>query len=283
MSQGVPQGSILGPVLFLIYVNDLGDSIQNGKIVRFADDTTLVSKAKNKEELEIQSFVQLNSCIQYFSDINLQTNNAKTNDINFCLRQQDSEVQPSVMVDETLLEEVESTCFLGMYLDRGLTWNDHVEHICSKIASGIYALRNLAEFCSTDVMKMAYYGLVYPHMTYGLRLWGSCAKFRFERVFRLQKKAIRIIAKLNPRESCRNAFKELDLLTLPCLYVLDVTLYCRFRCELVQGTDIHHYNTRGRDSYRTQQHRTTAFQNIPSQARGLDCSICSQGVSDKSN
>jgi len=58
----------------------------------------------------------------------------------------DDEVRPAAMVDDTLIEEVDSTRFLGMYLDRGLTWNDHVEHICSKVASGIFALRNLAYF-----------------------------------------------------------------------------------------------------------------------------------------
>ena len=68
--------------------------------------------------------------------------------------------RPAVMVDETLLEEVESTRFLGMILDRGLTWNDHVEFICSKVASGIYALRNLAKFCSVDVLKMVFFGLI---------------------------------------------------------------------------------------------------------------------------
>ena len=127
-------------------------------------------------------------------------------------------------------------------------------------------MRNLANYCSIDILKMAYYGLIYPHLTYGIRLWGSCAKFKFERVFRLQKKAIRVIAKLKPRDMCRDAFRQLNLLTLPCLYMLDVILYCRFHCDLVQGSDIHNYDTRSRNIYRTSQHRTTSFEQIPSQA-----------------
>ncbi|KAG8260603.1 hypothetical protein J6590_093280, partial [Homalodisca vitripennis] len=82
----------------------------------------------------------------------------------------------------------------------------------------------------------------------------------------LQKKVIRIMCKLNPRESCRDAFREHGFLTLPCLCILDVALYCRFRCELVRGSDVHRYDTRGGDSYRMQHHRTLASEQLPSQA-----------------
>uniref|UniRef100_A0A1B6HTM5 Uncharacterized protein n=1 Tax=Homalodisca liturata TaxID=320908 RepID=A0A1B6HTM5_9HEMI len=169
------------------------------------------------------------------------------------------------MADEAILDEAESTKFLGMYLDRGLTWSDHIDRVCSKVASGTYVLRNLAKFCSFDVLKTAYFGTVHPHLTYGLRLWGSCSKYKFDRVFRTQKKAVRIISKLKPRESCKIAFRELGFLTLPSLYILDVTLYCQFKCELVQGREVHQYETRGRNNFRTEQHRTAMFEHLPSQ------------------
>ena len=92
------------------------------------------------------------------------------------------------MLDEVILDDTDSTKFLGMHLDRGLIWDTHIDQICSKVASNIYVLRNLSKFCSPEVLKMAYYGLVYPHFTYGIRLWGGCAKNKLERVFRLQKK-----------------------------------------------------------------------------------------------
>jgi hypothetical protein len=171
--------------------------------------------------------------------INLKSNTSKSNCINFCLRNQVNEIRPMVVMDDDLLEETESTKFLGMILDRGLNWDDHIDSLCSKVTSGIYVLRNLAKFCSQDVLKMAYFGLIYPHLAYGIRLWGSCSKQRFERVFRLQKKAVRIIAKLDYRESCRNSFRELNLLTLASLYILKVSIYCRSKDMLVRGSDIH--------------------------------------------
>ncbi|KAG8246097.1 hypothetical protein J6590_094446 [Homalodisca vitripennis] len=87
----------------------------------------------------------------------------------------------------------------------------------------------------------------------------------FYRVFRTQKKAVRIISKLKRRESCKIAFWELGFLTSPSLYTLDVTLYCRFKCELVQGRDVHQCEPRGRNNFRTEQYRTAMFEHLSSQ------------------
>ncbi|KAG8266746.1 hypothetical protein J6590_065255 [Homalodisca vitripennis] len=80
---------------------------------------------------------------------------SKSNSINLCLQhRQEQEYRPTVMMDHVLLKEAESVKFLGMYLDRGLTWDFHIDRIYSKVASGIYVLRNLAKFCSIDVLTL---------------------------------------------------------------------------------------------------------------------------------
>ncbi|KAG8335486.1 hypothetical protein J6590_066921 [Homalodisca vitripennis] len=92
-------------------------------------------------------------------------------------------------VKPKLLEESDSIKFLGMYLHRGMTWDDHVESVYSRVTSGLYALRNLAKLCSHDILRMAYFGLVYPHLAYGVKLWGSCANNILDRVcFALKRK-----------------------------------------------------------------------------------------------
>ncbi|KAG8262134.1 hypothetical protein J6590_058504 [Homalodisca vitripennis] len=128
--------------------------------------------------------------IEFFSKLNLRTNNSKSNALNFCLRQREIEDRAAVMADDVLIEETDSTKFLGMYLEKS------------------------------------------------------------------QKKAVRIISKLKSRNSCRDAFRELGLLTLPCLYILDVAVFCRFKCEFVRGRDVYQYGTRGRDNLRQITHKT---------------------------
>ncbi len=81
-----------------------------------------------------------------------------------------------------------------------------------------------------------------------------------------RKKAVRTIAKLNSRESCRPAFQNLKLLTLPCLYMLETCLFFRFKCDHIRGSDVHSYATRGRENFRTVSHRTRVHERLPSQA-----------------
>ncbi len=116
---------------------------------------------------------------------------------------------------------MQSVKFLGIHIDQDLSWSTQIENVCAKIASGIFLLRNLSEYCTTSILKTAYFGLIYPHINYGIALWGDCSEQRFMRTFILQKKAIRIVSKANFREHCRDIFKRLNILTLPCMYIFE--------------------------------------------------------------
>ncbi len=265
---GVPQGSILGPVLFLLYVNNLSEVINPEQIIQYADDTSLIFSSESTEDLEVVSNVDVNKCIQYFQDLNLLTNFIKSNFISFQLNLLASQSQfiQHIVVDKHSLAEVNCTKFLGIYLDKNLDWSSHIEYICNKVSSGVFLLRNISSYCTQKVLKMAYYGLVFPYLTYGISVWGSCAEYKFTRAFILQKKAIRIISKSSSRATCREIFQELEILSLPSLYIYETIVSSLTRCQLKRGTDIHDYNTRHKTLFRQNSHRLKSFENLPSQA-----------------
>ncbi|WP_221936011.1 hypothetical protein, partial [Klebsiella pneumoniae] len=103
-------------------------------------------------------------------------------------------------------------------------------------------------------------------LSYGIILWGNCSNRELQRLFILQKKAIRIIGKLKFRDSYKTIFTQLGFLTLTCLYIFETILFCRYKCKLTQGREIHNYHTRYNNNFRTLHHRLNVFSNLPAQA-----------------
>lgn len=139
------QGSILSPLLFLIYVNDMCPSLKHGTLVQYADDTTPCFKQKSTLKLEKFTIIELNRCIQNFHELNLYTNAMKSAFFTFVY----VNVTPKEIwgnVNETEINQLDSTKFLRIYLDQGLTWNIHKENICKQLATGSLTLRNLSTF-----------------------------------------------------------------------------------------------------------------------------------------
>ena len=263
---GVPQGSILGPVLFLIYVNKLNAFIRAGSLVQFVDDTNLCFRAKTKAAVEIQAFVQTNSCVQHFQNLNLRTNSSKSKSMVFKLGTSQDPYTPAVMVVEDIIDEVDHIKYLGIETDNKLNWSFYIENICRIVSSGIFLLRSLSDYCDISILKSTYYGVIFPHICYGIILWGGCGNVHFQRIFVLQKKAIRIIANLNYRDSCREVFRDYGFLTLPCIYIYEMLVYCVSKMKLTQGSDIHGINTRHRNVFRQNSHRLEVSSRLPAQA-----------------
>lgn len=224
VSAGVPQGSVLGPILFLIYINDLPVNIQRSTCILFADDTTLLTRGGIDG-----SRGDLDNASLWFSANKLKLNMDKTRDITFTAS------KVSCNVDNVKL--------LGIYLDTRLTWATHIDRLCSKLARQVFFLRQLRSCVHTSTLKMLYFSLVHCHLSYGVALWGNATSAL--RAFVIQKAAIRLIGNATSRVHCRELFIHHKILPLPCLYVYEaLSLVHKSAAHLQTHSDVHSYNTR---------------------------------------
>lgn len=250
VQHGVPQGSILGPLLFILYVNDI-PKLQNCLTISYADDTSLLTFDSHIEDTIRKAQNNLDNIIQYFSDNKLTVNPLKTSYIIFNKkRNYNLEYHTNLTCNGENISNVPSIKFLGITLDKGLTWEQHINEICMKINKNSFVLKRVSGYLSIDYKKILYYGLFYSHLSYGIEIWGGAAKLYIERLFKIQKKALRYIFGFKQRESCRGIFLEHNMLTIYGLYIFKVIMLIKNNSQkVVIGNTVHSYRTRGMNNY----------------------------------
>ena len=209
---GVPQGSILGPLLFLLYVNDLPNTSSLLTFHLFADDTNLYFSSKNLSHLEANLNHELKSVAEWMKCNRLaRLNISKTNFILF----HSSKLKPSqslrIKIDGTLIKQVDSTKYLGKTFDSNLTWKSHINELCLKLSKTVGILSKVRHFVDNHILVMLYYSLIYPFLTYGVHVWGLTFPSFLTQLSIVQKKAIRIISFSEPKSHSEPLFKSLNL------------------------------------------------------------------------
>ena len=219
LTHSVPQGSNLGPLLFLIYINDFPSCSDFFDFLMFADDCTLTCpiKRNNLNLAHHQINFNLESVSRWTNANRIKINCQKTKFIIFSYRHQFNLDEP-ISIGGYEIEQVTSIKFLGVFLDKSLCFYNHVNHISRTVARCLGIFSKLREFFSINIMRSLYYALVYPHISYGIEVWYPAApNYVKNQIEILQKKIIRVIKFLHYNAHTQPHFVDLKL--LPVQYV----------------------------------------------------------------
>lgn len=260
--RGVPQGSVLGPVLFILYTNDFPKYMQEYcNTLMYADDTVLLLGKKQQEELEIATYTAVNMAVQYCNGNDLVVNEKKTKQLVLGRNKNIAGRLPE-------LEDTFNSTYLGVTIDDTLSWNEHIDSLCKKLSIGLYVIRRMKNISDLTTAKTAYYALYESHLRYGIVVWGGTSQGNLQRVLTHQKRAIRLLANLQTRESCRQAFQELKILTMTNLYIYETITYVHLKSpgHITTGAQHHNHNTRHATNYCLPVHRLSSTEKKPTYA-----------------
>lgn len=255
---GAPQGSVLGPIIFNLYINDLPEHLSEGEIFAYADDITVVVSDLDADGVCRRMNRVMDQFRLWCKHNRLIINFDKTVIMKFRSR---------LHKNVHLAHNITFNCndkvpFLGTVLDCDFTWQYHIDKVASKLNSSFYAISSLKCKFGRDSLLTAYYGIFYPHLSYAILVWGLSSYA--SRLFLLQKRVIRLIFDLKRRVSCADTFKANNILTLACIYLYKSLVYVHLnRSHLETRADIHVYNTRNSNLLCLSQHNHSYFQKSP--------------------
>jgi len=296
---GVVQGSTLGPLLFLIYINNLDKINITGQLYMFADDTAILCKGKTWVEVFLNATHDISIIKKWFDSNILTMNISKTKCLPIVLRRgaeppADLRVRVHACGDPAdtdcacqTIEMVDSYRYLGVIMDSQMRWEKHIITLKGKLRRYIYAFQQLNLILNEKEIKMAYSAYVQSVLQYGIIAYGGAYKSIIEPLNVIQKAIIKVSYRKNRQYSSDLLFKETGLLSVKQIYIKTLLLYLKKENVSILTKTSHHYNTRNArnigicvprmvktiNNTNSFYQATVLYRNIPREIRNLQVSV----------
>lgn len=259
-TNGVSQGTNIGPTLYNTYTNDIVNAITEGEIVMYADDTSITISAKTQSELKEKAEKTIKEYMDWCNLNKMIPNLSKTNYIIYTIRKEN--IEDINITHNQTIERKYTVKYLGIEIDHKLNWNEQIEKICKKLNQLCYIINYLKKTFNHKSLLTYYYAFGESYLRYGIILWGNTTEHK--RIFIIQKRIIRKIYNIHPRTSCKDIFQKNKILTYYALYYIEVTTTIHSQKEsIIHNNETHNHNTRQAHHIRQTKTKTTYGQKSP--------------------
>ena len=256
ISCGVPQGSVLGPLLFILYINDLHKACSTGNTRIFADDTNIFFKCKDTNEITRIGSLLMMQLHQWFKSNKLTLNAEKSNFVVFRSKRKNlNDIPDQLQFENQKISRNNSVKYLRVTLDEHLTWNEHILDLCNKLKRHFKTFYCIRRYLNKKQVKSIYYALIYSHIKYGITVYGSANKNMIAKIQTLQNKLLKVLMGKNYRYSTNSLHNELEILKVSDIAKTNTVTFIHnyfhdklskiFKNYFTVFNEVHNINTRG--------------------------------------